>query len=104
VIADWPTVFKRAAETGVAIEIDGDVSRQDLDYQVASAAKKAGCLFALDSDAHSADELWMADYAIAHARLAGIASDRIINCWPVDKIVSWSRTFRDRTASNAETG
>ncbi len=103
VIADWPTVFKRAAETGVAIEIDGDVSRQDLDYQIAGAAKKAGCLFALDSDAHSADELWMADYAIAHARLAGIAPDRIINCWPVDKIASWSRTFRDRTASNAKT-
>ena len=72
VIADWPAVFKRAAETGVAIEIDGDVSRQDLDFRVAMAAKKAGCTFALDSDAHAANQLWMADCAIAHARLAGI--------------------------------
>ena len=104
VIADWPAVFRRAAETGVAIEIDGDVSRQDLDFRIAAAAKKAGCVFALDSDAHAADQLWMADYALAHARLAGISSDRIVNCWPVDKILEWARTFPVSRASNAKTG
>ena len=93
VIADWTAVFKRAAETGVAIELDGDVSRQDLDYRVATAAKKAGCVFALDSDAHAANQLWMADYAIAHARLAGIPANRIINCWPAADILNWARTF-----------
>ena len=103
VIADWPAVFKRAAQTGVAIEIDGDVSRQDLDFRVAVAAKKAGCVFALDSDAHAADQLWMADYAIAHARLAGIPTDRIINCWPAAEILEWARTFRPLAASNAQT-
>ena len=101
VIADWPAVFERAAEHGVAIEIDGDVSRQDLDYRVAVAAKKAGCVFALDSDAHAADQLWMADYALAHARLAGISRERIINCWPVADILRWARTFGPRAASNA---
>jgi putative hydrolase len=90
VIADWPKVFKKAAQTGVAVEIDGDVSRQDLDFSLAIVAAKAGCLFALDSDAHAADQLWMADYAIAHARLAGIPADRIINCWSVDRLVEWS--------------
>ena len=104
VVADWPAVFRRAAETGVAIEIDGDVSRQDLDFRVAAAAKKAGCVFALDSDAHAADQLWMADYALAHARLAGISKDLIVNCWPVDKILDWTRTFRSSKASNAKTG
>jgi putative hydrolase len=96
VIADWPTVFKRAKETGVAIELDGDVSRQDLDFRIAMAAKKAGCVFALDSDAHAGDQLWMADYAIAHARLAGIPADRIVNCWPVPRILEWSARAWDR--------
>ena len=104
VVADWPQVFKRAAETGVAIELDGDVSRQDLDFRIATAALKAGCVFALDSDAHAADQLWMADYAIAHARLAGITPDRIINCWPVDRILEWSRTFHRPRASKAQAG
>jgi putative hydrolase len=96
VIADWPTVFKAAAKTGVAIELDGDTSRQDLDYRIAQAAKKAGCLFALDSDAHAGDQLWMADYALAHARLAGLPADRIINCWPVDRIQEWAAAAWDR--------
>ena len=90
ILADWPAVFKRAAERGVAIELDGDVSRQDLDYRLASAAKKAGCVFALDSDAHAANQLWMADYAIAHARLAGVPAARIINCWPHTAIMDWA--------------
>jgi histidinol phosphatase-like PHP family hydrolase len=90
VVADWPAVFGRAAQTGVAIEIDGDVSRQDVDYRLATAAKKAGCVFALDSDAHAANQLWMADYALAHARLAGIPGERIINCWPVSDILEWA--------------
>ena len=89
VIADWPKVFRRAAETGVAIELDGDVSRQDVDFALAAVAGKAGCVFALDSDAHAADQLWMADYALAHARLAGIPADRIINCWSIDKLLQW---------------
>jgi len=101
VIADWPAVFKRAAAFGVAVEIDGDISRQDVDYRIALAAKKAGCVFALDSDAHAADQLWMADYAIAHARLAGIPAGRIINCWPASDILKWARTFPRREASNA---
>jgi histidinol phosphatase-like PHP family hydrolase len=90
VIADWPAVFKQAAKTGVAIELDGDVSRQDLDHRIARAAMKAGCLFALDSDAHAGDQLWMADYAIAHARLANIPADRIVNCWQPDQILEWA--------------
>ena len=31
VAADWPRVFAAAAASGVAIEIDGDPARQDLD-------------------------------------------------------------------------
>jgi len=96
VIADWPRIFKQAASLGVAIELDGDVSRQDLDFRIATAAKKAGCLFALDSDAHAGDQLWMADYALAHARLAGIPADRVINCWPPDRILEWAATARNK--------
>jgi histidinol phosphatase-like PHP family hydrolase len=95
VVADWARVFKRAAERGVAIEIDGDTSRQDLDFSLAIVAGKAGCLFALDSDAHAADQLWMADYALAHAALAGIPAERIINCWTVERIREWAEKLKN---------
>ena len=87
--ADWDIVFAAAAKCGVAIEIDGDPSRQDVDFMLAGRAVGFGCLFALDSDAHSVPELSYVDTALAHARLAGIPRSRIINCWPVDKLTGW---------------
>jgi histidinol phosphatase-like PHP family hydrolase len=55
IIADWDRVFEEAAERGVAIELDADPARQDLDYQLADRARDACCLFALDSDAHDTE-------------------------------------------------
>jgi putative hydrolase len=89
IVADWDAVFAAAAQRGVAIEIDGDPARQDLDHTVARRALEAGCLFALDSDAHTTAQLAYAETAVAHARLAGIPADRIVNCWPVDRLLAW---------------
>ena len=96
VAADWDAVFEEAAALGVAIELDGNWHRQDLDYRYARRALAAGCLFALDSDAHSIGELRFSDYAIAHARLARIPADRVINCWSDEKLSEWMRTHHKR--------
>jgi putative hydrolase len=90
VAADWPRVFAAAARAGVAIEIDGDPSRQDIDFELARTAIESGCLFALDSDAHSTGELDYAETAIAHARFAGVPRERVINTWPVDRLLEWA--------------
>jgi histidinol phosphatase-like PHP family hydrolase len=89
VVADWDTVFATAAGCRVAVEIDGDPARQDLDHTLARTALTAGCLFALDSDAHTTGQLVYAETAVAHARLAGIPADRIVNCWPLDRLLAW---------------
>jgi putative hydrolase len=94
VIADWPRVFAEAAKRGVAIEIDGNWHRQDIHHVLARQALDAGCLFALDSDAHSIGELRFTDYSIAHARLAGIPSERVINCWSNDRLKAWMEERR----------
>jgi len=89
VIADWDAVFPAAARRGVAIEIDGDPARQDIDYELARHAMDTGCVFALDSDAHTIGQLAYVETAIAHARLAGIPPDRIVNCWTLDRLLAW---------------
>ena len=89
IVADWEMVFASAARAGVAVEIDGDPSRQDLDYTLAAGALAAGCLFALDSDAHATSQLAYAETAVAHARLAGIPPDRIVNCWSLERLLAW---------------
>jgi histidinol phosphatase-like PHP family hydrolase len=89
VLADWDAVFAEAARRGVAVEIDGDPARQDLDHALARRARAAGCVFALDSDAHTTTQLWYAEIALAHARLAAIPADRIVNCWPLERLLAW---------------
>jgi histidinol phosphatase-like PHP family hydrolase len=94
--ANWDRVFEIAARRQVAIEIDGSWDRQDLHYELAARALEHGCLFALDSDAHSHPELDFIDIAIAHATLAAIPQDRIINYWTEARFLRWARGAWDR--------
>ena len=89
VVADWNRIFDEAAARRVAIEIDGNWHRQDLDFALVGDALEAGCLFALDSDAHSIGELRFTDFSIAHARLAGVPADRVINTWSDAALEAW---------------
>jgi histidinol phosphatase-like PHP family hydrolase len=89
VVADWPRIFSTAAARRIAIEIDGNWHRQDIDWTLARVALDAGCIFALDSDAHSVEELRFTDYSIAHARLARIPASRVINCWSDKDLEKW---------------
>ena len=101
IMADWEKVFREAARRGVAVEIDGNWHRQDIDHELAAIALDAGCLFALDSDAHSVGELTFTDYAIAQARIARVPVDRVVNCWDEARFDDWLRERRPRTATPA---
>jgi histidinol phosphatase-like PHP family hydrolase len=94
ITADWDRVFEEAARRRVAIELDGNWHRQDIDFALARRALQAGCIFALDSDAHSIGELRFSEYAIAHARLAGIPTARVINCWSNEELEEWMEERR----------
>jgi histidinol phosphatase-like PHP family hydrolase len=94
--ADWSQVFEVAARRQVAIEIDGSWARQDVPYELAAQALEQGCIFALDSDAHSHREFDFADIAIAHAKLAGIPQARIVNYWAEQKFLEWAAGAWDR--------
>jgi histidinol phosphatase-like PHP family hydrolase len=96
VSADWDQVFEIAARRQIAIEIDGSWDRQDVPYVLAARALELGCLFALDSDAHSHPELEFADIAIAHARLAEIPEDRIVNYWSDKRFLEWAKGSWER--------
>jgi histidinol phosphatase-like PHP family hydrolase len=96
VTAEWDRVFEVAARRQVAIEIDGSWDRQDVHYELAARALAHGCLFALDSDAHAHAELDFSEVAIAHARLAGLPQDRIINYWPNARFLAWAQGAWER--------
>jgi putative hydrolase len=83
------SMAEAAALRSVAIELDDDPARQDLDHTVARRAFEAGCVFAVNDDAHTTTQLSYAETALAHARLAGIPTTDIVNCWPLDQLLAW---------------
>ncbi|MGQ0797129.1 MAG: DNA polymerase/3'-5' exonuclease PolX [Methanobacteriota archaeon] len=89
--ADFDEVYAACASSGTAIEVNADPYRMDLDDAHARAAKEAGCVFALDTDAHaSADLAWMR-FAVGLARRAWLAPDDVVNTWPLERVRAFLR-------------
>ncbi|HET9372882.1 MAG TPA: hypothetical protein VFO19_21625 [Vicinamibacterales bacterium] len=85
-------LYAAVTDHSYGLRIAGGISMAEAaDHVIAARALAAGCIFALDSDAHTIDQLWYAEIAIAHARLAAIPPDRIVNCWPRERLESWLR-------------
>jgi DNA polymerase (family 10) len=76
-------VLDAAAESRVAIEINGDPYRLDLDPVNARKAAARGLKFVLSSDAHTTQALGYARFAVAMARRARLRKRDVLNALPV---------------------
>jgi DNA polymerase (family 10) len=86
---DYDVVFAAAARTGTALEIDGQPGRLDLPSALARRARRFGVTFALDSDAHSVDQLANVSYAVAQARRGWITKADVLNARPLDDVLAF---------------
>ena len=79
-------VFKAAASTGTALEINASYPRLDLSDVHARAAIAAGCKLSINTDAHSEGELDLMPYGIDVARRAWVTKADVINCMTWDEL------------------
>lgn len=81
---DLAAVATAAAERGVALEINGQPERLDLDPDMARAAAAHGVEFVIGSDAHRQDGLDLRRFGVAVARRGWLGPDRVVNArtWP----------------------
>ncbi|UIN29460.1 PHP domain-containing protein [Microbacterium binotii] len=86
---DAERVFAACAENGVAVEINSRPERQDPPDELIAIALDAGCLFAIDSDAHAPGQLSLLDHGAVRAERAGVPAERIVTTWPLDRLRSW---------------
>ena len=86
---DARAVFEACAEHHTAVEINSRPERCDPPDELIMLASEVGCLFAIDSDAHAPGQLEMKAYGAERAERLGIAADRIITTWDVDRLRSW---------------
>jgi putative hydrolase len=76
---DAEAVFAACAESGVAVEINCRPERQDPPGPLLRLAARAGCRFAIDTDAHAPGQLDWLGSGCARAQELGLGPERIIN-------------------------
>ena len=91
---DLDRVFAKAAETGVAIEINADPHRLDLDWRVLTDARARGVTISIGADAHNIAGLANVEFGVGIARKGGLGPDAVLNCRDVDGFLAFARARR----------
>jgi DNA polymerase (family X) len=86
---DWEAVLQAAVESGVALEINADPERLDLNDVYARRAIELGIPLSINSDAHSAEALDLFRFGVAVARRAWATPEIVINTWETEKLMRW---------------
>jgi DNA polymerase (family 10) len=76
---DLDAVFTRAAARGVAVEINADPQRLDLDWRVLRRARDAGVTISIGADAHGARQLHHMEFGIGIARKGWLGAAAVLN-------------------------
>jgi DNA polymerase (family 10) len=91
-------IFAAAAAAGVALEINSQVDRLDLDDGKARLAKQQGVKLVIDSDAHSPAGLGALRWGALTARRAWLEPGDVLNTQPVEVFRASLRRNRRRPA------
>jgi len=78
-------IIDACAANRVAIELNSNPQRLDIDWRMIYYAREKGCLFSINQDAHSIDELDLLRYGIKMGRKGGLQKEEVINCFEFDK-------------------
>ena len=83
---DLEEVFKAAARTGTALEINSYPDRLDLKDEHIMWARRHGVKFAVATDSHSTIHLDFMKYGVAQAGRGWLEKGDVINTWPLAKL------------------
>ena len=85
---DLDAVIEKAAATGVALEINADPHRLDLDWRSVRQARARGVAISIGADAHSVAGIGNVGYGVGMARKAWLGPADVLNAQPVDEFLA----------------
>jgi DNA polymerase (family 10) len=91
---DLDAIIDKAAATGVALEINADPHRLDLDWRVLPRVRRGGAMVSIGADAHSLSGIGYAEFGVGMARKGWLGPDDLVNAWPAEDFVLWARRRR----------
>ena len=87
--ADYDAIFRAAAATGTALEINGSLDRLDLKDTHVRRARELGAMLVITTDAHTTEALANLEYGVKVARRAWCEARHILNTLPRDGFAAW---------------
>ncbi|TAM84533.1 MAG: PHP domain-containing protein [Jatrophihabitans sp.] len=87
---DADLVFAACARFGVAVEINSRPERLDPPKRLLRLAVEAGCLLAVDTDAHAPGQLDWQHHGCERAARCGVDAASVVNTWPVARLLAWT--------------
>ena len=94
---DIDKVLAACAAHGVAVEINANPWRLDLDWRWHRAALKIGCMMSINPDAHSTNEIDLTHWGVETARKGGVPKDRVLNCLELPNFSAYLNQRRSET-------
>jgi len=97
---DIENILRSCAKHHVAVEINANPWRLDLDWRWHGRALELGCMMSVNPDAHSTSEIDLTHWGVEMARKGGVPADRVINAMGLPAFVAWLE-HRDRQSESA---
>jgi DNA polymerase (family 10) len=93
---DMEAVIDRAGELGVAIELNADPHRFDLDWRLIRYATDRGVSIPINPDAHSPGALAYMRNGVCVGRKGWLTAAQVLNARPLDQLLRFFADLRER--------
>jgi DNA polymerase (family 10) len=91
---DLDAIIEKAVRHGVALEINADPHRLDLDWRVLRRARAGGAMISIGADAHSISGIGNVEFGVGMARKGWLGPDDILNARSVEDFTAYARHRR----------
>jgi DNA polymerase (family 10) len=85
-------VFFAALRTGTILEVNANPARLDLRDSHVRRAVELGVRIAVNTDAHSAEELDLLHYGVSTAQRGWARASDVVNTWPLQRLLDFIAT------------
>ena len=98
-------MMEMAAEQAIALELNCDPNRLDLDWRWVQEARKKGVTIEIGPDAHSPSEFGFVDFGMQIARKGWLEKEDVLNTGTANDVLHFARARRDsKPARKAKRG
>lgn len=98
---DLEAVIAKAGRVGVAIELNADPHRLDIDWRACRIAAEQGTLVSIGPDAHSPQGFENLELGVAQARKGWLSAANVLNTRSADDVLAFARARRSAATPDA---